>query len=121
MLMLTRRISEALVIGDDITVTSNEDYKMKWSLIFVFLYGISNVSIAEEYLHGNPDTTYQDIGNTMYVSDESTYQYISNKTYGSDGSTSERTEITSYDSYGSISQQIDNTLYGYNGSTVQWN
>jgi len=41
--------------------------------------------------------TYQQIGNTTYVSDGTTYQQLGNTTYGSDGTTYQR---------------IGNTIYG---------
>jgi len=74
---------------------------------------------AEDYLHGQSGTTYQNIGNSTYGSNGSTSQKIGNTTYGSYGSTSQRIGNTNYLSDGSTSQQIGNTLYNSNGTTVQ--
>ena len=98
---------------------AKEKAMKKLAIVTTLVVMFISAAHAEDYLHGQPGTTYQGIGNTTYGSDGSTSQQIGNTTYGSDGSTSQRIGNTTYGSDGSTSQQIGNTLYNSDGSTVQ--
>jgi len=99
--------------------TNGEPPMKKVILAISAVVVFSGVAQAEDYLHGQSGTTYQNIGNTTYGSNGSTSQQIGNTTYGRNGSTSQRIGNTTYSSDGSTSQQIGNTLYNSDGSTVQ--
>jgi len=99
--------------------TNGETPMKKVILAISAVVAFSGVAQAQDYLHGQSGTTYQNIGNTTYGSNGSTSQQIGNTTYGSNGSTSQRIGNTTYNSDGSTSQQIGNTLYNSDGSTVQ--
>lgn len=57
------------------------------AIAVLFLCG-AGIAQADSYYHGQPGTTYNNIGSTTIGSDGTSYNNIGNHTYGSDGSSS---------------------------------
>lgn len=62
----------------------------KATLLVALLVGVTGMAQADGYLHGQPGTSYNNIGGTTFGSDGTSYNRIGNTTFGSDGSSSNR-------------------------------
>lgn len=64
-------------------------------------------------------TSYQQIGNTIFSSDGTSYQSIGNTTFGSDGSSYQHIGNTTFGNDGHSYQQIGDMTFGSDGSSAQ--
>lgn len=77
------------------------------------------VTETDSYIHGQPGTSYNRIGNTIFGSDGTSSQQIGNIRFDSDGGTTQRIGNTIFNSDGSTSQQIGDSIFNSDGSTIQ--
>ena len=87
------------------------------AIAVLFLCG-AGIAQADSYYHGQPGTTYNNVGGNTIGSDGTSYRNIGNHTYGSDGSSSNRLGSTTIHSNGTSSTQVGNTMLNSNGTTV---
>jgi len=106
--------------GDRALYQENRD--MKKVIFFsagLLLAGHSFAAQSTSMIHGQPGTTYQAIGNSVFGGNGTTYQKIGKQTFGPQGSTSQRIGNSSFNSNGTSSQQVGKTLFKSDGSTIQ--
>ena len=73
------------------------------------ILGLTGGAHAQDYLHGQPGTSYNNIGRATFGSDGTSYNRMGNSTFGSDGSYSTRIGNSTFRSDGTSSNQIGNT------------
>jgi len=108
------KLKKVLVLQANFTGNNMKKFALS---VAILTLAFSSVH-AQQTVHGQPDTSYTEIGDTTIGSDGTPYTIIGDTTFGSDGSSRTRIGDTTFDSDGSSATQIGDTLFDSDGSTV---